>query len=138
MGIDLRQVFESLKSDFKALMGVKQCFSTALSVPFPAADLAAQGDIAMTASPLKPCVQDGDCQQGFVCQDLQSQAIKESGFDFFDLVFRGTTRDLFSDGSINVLSEDSDAPGQTPTESAEIARAERLRTPATASSSLQP
>ena len=117
MGIDLKKAFTSLPSDLKMLMGVKQCFSTALSVPFPAEGLAVQGDFAMTASPVKPCVKVGDCQQGFVCQDLQSQAIKESGFDFFDLLFRGATGE---ENSINVLS-DHDSPGEPPTRSAEIA-----------------
>ena len=99
MGIDLAKVFEG-PAAFKMLMGAKQCFSTALSVPFPAMGIAIQGDIAMSASPIKPCMRTSDCPTGFSCENGATKPVVDSGFDLFDLLFQGRTQ--FGDNSFSI------------------------------------
>ena len=69
-------------------MGMKQCFSTSLSVPFPAMGMALVGSAATVAWPLKSCTQNTDCDAGQECTSSSglglSDAIIEMEWDPFD------------------------------------------------------
>ena len=69
-------------------MGMGQCFSTSLSVPFPAMGMGLMGNAATVAWPLKSCTQNTDCDAGQECTSSSglglSDAIIEMEWDPFD------------------------------------------------------
>jgi hypothetical protein len=88
MGVDLATMFGD-KAKAKVLMGMKQCFSTALSVPLPAGGLAMQGALAMGLSPLKSCIQNSDCGVDDQCEDAAEEFLRDEMPDLFDILIRG-------------------------------------------------
>ena len=70
------------------VMGMKQCFSTSLSVPFPAMGMGLMGNAATVAWPLKSCTENTDCDAGQECTSSSglglSDAIIEMEWDPFD------------------------------------------------------
>ena len=70
------------------VIGIKQCFSTSLSVPFPAMGMGLTGNAATVAWPLKSCTQNTDCDTGQECTSSSglglSDAIIAIEWDPFD------------------------------------------------------
>jgi hypothetical protein len=68
-----------------------QCFSSALTVPFPTAGMGLSGNAAMTAWPIKSCTKNSDCATGTECGNglgLSAELIKLD--DPYDLLVYGT------------------------------------------------
>ena len=76
-------------------MGMGQCFSTSLSVPFPAMGMGLIGNAATVAWPLKSCTQNTDCDAGQECTSSSglglSDAIIGIKWDPFDELLNKTT-----------------------------------------------
>ena len=72
------------------VMGMKQCFSTSLSVPFPSMGMGLTGNAAMSAWPLKMCTQNSDCATGQVCNEDLTEAIIDIA-DPLDELLQDTT-----------------------------------------------
>jgi hypothetical protein len=83
MGVNLGTIFGDTAAA-KVLMGVKQCFSTALAVPLPAGGVALQGDVAMALSPLKSCNAASDCPADATCEDGAEDFFLNTMPDLFD------------------------------------------------------
>ena len=67
-----------------------QCFSSALTVPFPTAGVGLIGNAAMTAWPIKSCTKNSDCATGTECGNslgLSAEMIKLD--DPYDLLVYG-------------------------------------------------
>merc|ERR1719183_3165342 len=74
---------------------MKQCFSTSLSVPFPAMGMGLMGNAATVAWPLKSCTQNTDCDAGQECTSSSglglSDAIIGIKWDPFDELLNKAT-----------------------------------------------
>jgi len=87
MSIDLQSILGT-PDESAAVMGMKQCFSTSLSVPFPAGGLALKGTLGMTLTPLKMCKETSNCPGGFLCETQLSSLLTEWP-DLFDCLIFG-------------------------------------------------
>jgi len=87
MSMNLRSILGTA-DESAAVMGMKQCFSTSLSVPFPAGGMALKGSLGMTLAPLKTCEETSDCPGGFMCETNGIGEIKQLP-DFFDCLISG-------------------------------------------------
>jgi len=68
MKMDVSNVgFGSAGSNNNVVIGIKQCFSTSLAVPFPSLGMGLMGNAAMTAWPVQACIQNSDCAIGTEC-----------------------------------------------------------------------
>jgi len=92
MSMDLKSILGTA-SESAAVMGIKQCFSTSLSVPFPAGGMALTGSLGMTLAPLKTCKETSDCPVGFLCEDEILKFLITDLPDFFDCLISGCDED---------------------------------------------
>ena len=77
---------------------MSQCFSSALTVPFPTVGFGLIGNAAMTAWPIKSCTKNSDCAMGTECGNslgLSAEMIKLD--DPFDLLVYGEDRGTKAD-----------------------------------------